>query len=144
MVSSSRCLATKTINDNIHPGAPECYRFDRSLEDMRIDVRQNVDIWSLGCVLSEVAVWVVGGPAYLQSYRQERKQETDKIPGFRDGDCFHNGEEVLSSVTAKHCKLPGSIRRGDYITEPILQHLDRSVLIGGEGRLDARQLAYIA
>ena len=36
-------------------GAPETCRMDRALEGENIEVKQDVDIWSMGCVYSEVS-----------------------------------------------------------------------------------------
>ena len=36
-------------------GAPETCRMDRALEGENLQVKQEVDIWSMGCVYSEVS-----------------------------------------------------------------------------------------
>ncbi|RQM04828.1 hypothetical protein DH86_00003915, partial [Scytalidium sp. 3C] len=83
-------------------GPPECYRGDDFMEQTALKVNPKVDIWSLGCVFSEALIWIRYGYTGVKSYRQERKAETDRIPGFKDGDCFHNGLDVLNTVSKWH------------------------------------------
>ena len=49
------------------PGAPETYR-SRDLEKSHLQVRQAVDIWSMGCIFSEVATWVTEGYSIVREY----------------------------------------------------------------------------
>lgn len=72
------------------------------MEQTALKVNPKVDIWSLGCVFSEALIWIRYGYTGVKSYRQERKAETDRIPGFKDGDCFHNGLDVLNTVSKWH------------------------------------------
>jgi len=37
-------------------GVPECYRLGLFLQTAKLQVKQSVDIWSLGCVFSEAVV----------------------------------------------------------------------------------------
>jgi hypothetical protein len=102
-------------------------------------VKQNVDIWSLGCVYSEAARWVAGGYNGVKQYRAERKFETDSIRHFRDGDCFHNGEIVLKTIRACHRKIKKNLCREDFITELVIDRMIGQMLRVADGRPTAMQ-----
>ncbi|OCL10566.1 kinase-like protein [Glonium stellatum] len=107
-------------------GAPECYRRNAFQAKSRLKVTQRVDIWSLGCVLSEAAVWVVRGKIGLDKYRRERREEMEqKDPDFTDLGCFHDGTEVLRVVTETHELLREDLPRSDKITEGVLELVQR-------------------
>lgn len=121
-------------------GAPECYRADGDTERIRFPVPQVVDIWSLGCVFSEAAVWLVYGKDFLPEYRRRRGNETAKIYGFRDGDCFHNGYEVLTTVTQIHKDLTDDIRLCDHVTRATLEMVAKEMLRDADYRSSAKCL----
>jgi hypothetical protein len=120
-------------------GAPECYRADDWVEQSDITVKQNVDIWSLGCVYSEAARWVAGGYNGIKEYRLERKAETNLIRNFRDGDCFHDGEKALRAVHRSHKKTRESLGRQDHITERAIDIMIAEMLGPSAGRPSAMQ-----
>ena len=111
-------------------GAPECYRSDEFLEQLRINVKPSVDVWSFGGVCSEAAVWVVLGTSGLDDYRYQRQQEIVGKNTIQDGSPFHDGEKILEAVEAVHDRLlkRGEVRPGDHITKPALIHMVRSML----------------
>jgi hypothetical protein len=98
------------------------------VELSELEVKQSVDIWSLGCVYSEAARWVAGGCNGLKEYRAERKAETNAIRGFRDGDCFHNGEKALKAVHMSHRKTRECLRWQDCITEQVIDTMIKPML----------------
>ena len=106
-------------------GAPECHRSDEFLEDIKLDVKPLIDIWSFGGVCSEAAVWVVLGTSGLDNYRHQRKQEICERGTTQDGSCFHDGEGVLDAVKGMHQRLltMGEIRPGDHVTRFVLDHM---------------------
>ncbi|KAI0116621.1 hypothetical protein F4776DRAFT_656284 [Hypoxylon sp. NC0597] len=116
--------------------APECvanyealYRFDNR-------VGSEVDIWSLGCVLSEAAVWTVCGQPGLRDYLERRFQETRQFESMaRSGfaGCFHNGNEPLSAVTLMHVYILNSKRHWDTITPEIIRLIHKSILLEPTG-----------
>jgi hypothetical protein len=125
---------------NTSLGAPECYRYDDFVEGTAIDVKQTIDVWSLGCVLSEVAVWVVHGRDRLEAYRQKRLEETRKLGDFRDGRAFHDGESVLQSVGSIHDEVFENVRQSDYITKSVVKKMITEMLDEVDGRPNAKQL----
>lgn len=129
-----------TINRTL--GAPECYRADGETERVRFQVNQNVDIWSLGCVFSEAAVWLVYGNGQLLEYQRRRGIETEQINGFRDGNCFHDGRQVLTTVTDIHKTLPADVRVCDHVTRRIISMVTDEMLIDSIYRTPAIALYY--
>ena len=54
-VSQPYASASPTFRLTAFEGAPETCRLDRALETENLEVKQEVDIWSMGCVYSEVS-----------------------------------------------------------------------------------------
>ncbi|PVH68936.1 hypothetical protein DL98DRAFT_627424 [Cadophora sp. DSE1049] len=103
------------------------------------------DIWSLGCVLSEAATWIVLGTPGVEQFSRLRSealnelctaQERQKVESQaihhenipRRGDYFHDGRNVLKVVTSWHRHLRSSLRRSDTITSKILDLVDKDLL----------------
>lgn len=106
-------------------GAPECYRPDDISEGSLLNVTSKVDVWSLGCVLSEAATWLVHGFAGVEAYRIHRTEEVKAIPGFHGPeDCFHNGVDVLSCISTHHEELKKHKRECDSLTGPIVDMIE--------------------
>ena len=123
-------------------GAPECYRANGEIERVRFQVSQKVDIWSLGCLFSEAAVWLVYGKGQLLEYRRRRGNETEKIKSFRDGNCFHDGEKVLTIVKEIHKTLPADVRVCDHVTRRIVNMVTDEMLIPWIYRSNALALCH--
>ncbi|KAL1619885.1 hypothetical protein SLS54_006484 [Diplodia seriata] len=121
-------------------GAPETYRNDSLVGPASLRVTKSVDIWSLGCVYSEAATWLVLGKEGLQKYRADRKEETDKIPNHKDDASFHNGEKMLSSVERTHHHIVERKRRTDHITRAVLLNMVQEMLGEESARPTAKQL----
>ncbi|RDW75414.1 hypothetical protein BP6252_06556 [Coleophoma cylindrospora] len=124
-------------------GAPECYRPNDFLGKGSIRVSPDVDIWSLGCVLSEFAVWLYFGQDGLRQYRMARKSELEGIPGFQHDDCFHDGTAKLSSVMSWHDRVREKIYESDTITELVLPMLD-DMLQNASARKGAQEICVSA
>ncbi|KAF4628548.1 hypothetical protein G7Y89_g9603 [Cudoniella acicularis] len=123
-------------------GAPECYRpYDPAAHD-RLKINQDVDIWSLGCIFSEAARWLAHGFQGVNDYRQERRIETSRIPGFRDADCFHNGESLLQAVLNSHEKTQPNLQRADFITQAVIEQMINPMLEVSGGRPSAKVLRH--
>ena len=98
------------------------------MKSFSLKVKQDVDTWSLGCILSEAAVWVRYGWRRILEYRRQRRSE---IHGELDSDgeyMFHNGETVLRCVSGMH-EIIG--RNTDQMTK-LLLNLTDDMLAAGE------------
>ncbi|KAF7505103.1 hypothetical protein GJ744_001243 [Endocarpon pusillum] len=129
-------------------GAPECYR-----RGTMAPVHRAIDIWSLGCVFSIAATWVVLGDKGIPMFEELRRQAIMKIrvhlyshPGARPvelakGDYFHDGQEVLEVVRLWHKYLGNVSRRTDTITAQVLDLVDTKMLCGKAAqRINAEEL----
>ncbi len=109
------------------------------MESRSRSVKQVVDIWSIGCVLSEAAIWVVRGLNGLEEYRRRRRLETIEVPNFEEGECFHNGVETLAIVREMHRDLHEQVRRADHVTQAACSMVE-DMLVEAEGRPTANYL----
>jgi hypothetical protein len=89
---------------------------------------QAADIWSLGCIYSEAAVWIADGYNGVVEYRRQRIAEIGKMPDFKGRDCFHDGERVLKAVLDAHKDIALRLRRSDYITKDVLDSIAEEML----------------
>ncbi|CAJ2508546.1 Uu.00g135720.m01.CDS01 [Anthostomella pinea] len=119
--------------------APEklTYSPDRPTEP---EVTQGSDIWSLGCVFSVAATYVVLGKEGVKQYRLLRQKAIENL-GFGIGDPFHDKEKVLSVVTDWHQYLRATVRKYDCFTAKVLDIVDGHMLIvPGEDRITGAAL----
>jgi hypothetical protein len=110
--------------------APECYlpyNSDEHSIGSSSKITWPADIWSLGCIYSEAAMWIADGYKGLADYRQQRMADTDRIL-FKGGDCFHDGERVLPCVVDTHKEIEDRLRRSDYITQDVLDSMVEEML----------------
>lgn len=137
--------------NKLYAGAPE-----RLLSgEEAVPVRQTIDTWSLGCVFSIAATWVVLGHQGIQPFSEMRLKAVEKeikdrqlgrrpskpIPNLNPGDYFHNGEDVLKDVTDWHKVLRGALRRNDQITGRVLDLVDQKMLLGrADDRIGAKDI----
>ncbi len=120
--------------------APEkfTYRSERLVEPK---VTQGSDIWSLGCVFSVAATYVVLGKEGVKQYRLLRQSAIGYL-GIGVGDPFHDKEKVLEAVTHWHKYLRSTIRKDDFYTAKILDLVDnRMLIIPGEKRISGAALS---
>ena len=123
-------------------GAPECYTHIHSTEESPTQVKKSVDAWSLGCIFSEAAFWVVRGWNGLEEYRRRRKIETDRLIGFRDPYCFHDGYKALKVVRNLQQTLARDCRFSDRISAGSdLHSMINLMLQPRESRKDATELS---
>ncbi|KAL9021295.1 MAG: hypothetical protein Q9185_001500 [Variospora sp. 1 TL-2023] len=121
-------------------GAPERHPGRRGTMSA---VLQTIDIWSLGCVFSIAATWVVFGYQGIKQFRRIREKaiETMRVRqrGSRSnsnlsaGDYFHDGHRVLETVTSWHRILRSSLRKTDSVTSDLLDLVDQKMLLGNAG-----------
>ena len=83
-------------------------------------VGRSVDVWSLGCVFSEVATWLAHGWQFLKEYRQQRHYELRMKLGSDTGDLFHDGVRVLNTVRDTHNGLQGTSRKDDHVSQDVV------------------------
>ncbi|KAI1765769.1 hypothetical protein GGR53DRAFT_251582 [Hypoxylon sp. FL1150] len=128
--------------------APECIANYDSLIRLDNRVGSEVDIWSIGCVFSEAAVWAVCGQPGLENYFQRRREETGRDQrltenGF-DG-CFHNGTEPLDAIALMHTHILRSRQHWDTMTPRIIELIRQSMLLEQMGpRKSARELLQLS
>ena len=112
--------------------APEARRWDEKLQKCNLRIKQNVDIWSLSCVFSEVATWVNKGWSQLAEYRNRRIQEMEEMNHKRE-DGFHDGIKVLKTVEQSHRDIIDTCRaNNDPITPEVVNHIVGDMLLFDE------------
>jgi serine/threonine protein kinase len=102
-------------------------------------VKQNVDIWSFGCILAEAAVWLIHGYSGLENFRLSRRAAISAIPNMKDGDWFHDGTKVLPIVLETMDNLENDFRKSDRVTGHILDKLVKVMLDEPDARYTAKQ-----
>lgn len=111
--------------------APECSHHEVYLEPGPNGISTAADIFSIGCVLSEVASWLALGPRGSEEYAELRKMETRGIPGFQGSayvGCFHNGFKALDAVKAMHARIISALCPFDNVTKRILSIIEEHML----------------
>ncbi|KAK7977786.1 hypothetical protein PG988_005276 [Apiospora saccharicola] len=129
-------------------GAPETDRRRRTRQGgTATDYTQKIDIWSLGCVFSVAATWVVLGRQGVLVYDKLRQnaimelRESEAHSRPTAADAFHDGQQVLAAVTEWHEHLRDTMRKSDTITSEILDLVDTNMLQQApQQRLSSRAL----
>jgi hypothetical protein len=96
--------ATAKMNAKILIGAPECYDYN-PFDDENLTPRQvlpQADLWSYGCIGSELITWILLGFPGLRTFRAWRRAELHSNEHFQDTDCFHNALNLLTCVQQHH------------------------------------------
>ena len=123
-----------------HIGAPETFRSE-SLETVALDISPSADLWSLGCVYSECATWVVAGYGKVREYRRRRGEELQAKHKRRMGELFHDDHHTLNIVASHHDAVARGCRNGDFITTKVLKDLvNHMILDNPDVRFNAKQL----
>ena len=122
-------------------GAPETYRLDDTTDSFHVQVRPDVDVWSLGCVFSEAAVWSRYGWDRVLEYRCRRQEEVKQKLGVDGEHLFHDGYDVLKTVQEMHEEITRRPRSIDHVIVEILRFLnDNMLLTEDEPRHTAQQV----
>ena len=122
-------------------GAPERHPDRRGTV---VPVTQTIDSWSLGCVFSMAATWVILGREGIRQFDRTRQKAIQRIvgeqhprqtlhkhmPELTTGDYFHDGQEVLLEVGNWHNLLRNALRKGDLVTGQLLDLVDQKMLLG--------------
>jgi serine/threonine protein kinase len=105
-------------------------------------ILQNSDVWSLGCVFSIAATYVVLGTQGVLQYDRVRRFAMDtEAEANIVKDAFHNGTHVLKAVTEWHEYLRSCIRLTDAYTDTVLKMIDDHMLVvPAEDRWNAGQV----
>lgn len=101
-------------------------------------VSQTIDTWSLGCVFSIAATWVVLGHEGVRQFTELRQRAINKIieqaghPNVNRHtlNFFHNFEEVLPEVKSWHEYLRSVLRKSDIVTSSVLDLVDKEMFVG--------------
>lgn len=109
--------------------APECYvrEFVDHLTNTTTKVTWQADVWSLGCLYSEAAIWLADGYKGVFDYRKERESQLQRIH-FKGGDSFHDGIKVLNVILDNHRDIEDRLRTSDYITKDVLDTMVEEML----------------
>lgn len=113
-------------------GAPESSHHEDFTQNDSNEITAAVDVWSLGCVLSEVCVWLAGGAHALQKYDRRRTREIKEHTAlFRAGHagCFHNGYQRLQAVDDTHENVRESLPGHDNITSHVIGMIEKLMLL---------------
>jgi hypothetical protein len=106
-------------------------------------VRQEIDTWSFGCVLSVAATWVVLGFPGIRQFINLRITAAERHlqPSMEVIDRFHDGADVLPEIQEWHSYLREHVRKSDTATLKILDMVENSMLQREPGdRLTSSQL----
>lgn len=125
-------------------GAPELTNYYQDLAHLDKGVTWEVDIWSLGCVLFEVAVWATCGERGREEFLEKRERDTAKVPHHHAqgyGGSFHDGEKRIGAVDEMFVTIVERRRVFDDLTEPLAHIvLEEMLLPKDKKRLNASQL----
>ena len=120
-------------------GAPETFRPDDEVKYFPVQVRRDVDIWSIGCVFSEAAVWSRFGWEGVLEYRRLRQAEVKTRQDLDGEQLFHDGRHLLQAVHDTHKQILENQRDMDLVTVEILRLLNKDMLLSdGKPRYSAR------
>ncbi|VUC30682.1 unnamed protein product [Clonostachys rosea] len=110
-------------------------------DEINYHVGSEVDLWSLGCIILECAVWISLGERGRLDFIERRTKETGLLSDYTKsgrGDCFHNGRDILRCVRdfGQHIRDHG--RRDDETTSQIFDLVLRELLVEKDRRQPAR------
>lgn len=93
-------------------------------ESVPLQVTPAVDIWSIGCVFSEVSVWAYYGWDTVVDYRRQRSKEVKDKGGGEGEYIFHFEGDRLSAVENIHQRILKARFASNHITRSILKLVD--------------------
>lgn len=87
-------------------------------------VTQKIDVWSMGCLFSEAATWMMSPLEGIKAYRAKRCLATEAMTHVEAKGCFHDNTRVLNVVKEHHSSIREEmVRRGDTITPTVVEKL---------------------
>ncbi|KAF2265882.1 kinase-like protein [Lojkania enalia] len=118
---------------------PECHRSDPALDSTDLIVSQNVDVWSLGCIWLEAAVWIVFGRDILDNFRKNRRDEA-RFYEIDAGEVFHKHDAVLGVVKGMIALIRERALPYDRITREMVNVIERMLSVRPKERPDTSYL----
>lgn len=111
------------------------------MKNSRLRVLQTIDVWSLGCVWLEVAVWIAAGWEGVSRFRDQRNNEVQKLP-IEQTRCFHDGKKSrLQCVDGVIREIGLRTAADDSLTKKVCHDLIKEMLQGdGRYRMKAEEL----
>ena len=104
-------------------GAPETYRSYEGGDSAPLQVTKAVDMWSIGCVFSEVAVWAHHGWKRVVEYRRRRSDEIEAKGGGPGEYTFHWDGSLLDAVNDIHQDMLRKTAVKHLLTRSVLDRL---------------------
>lgn len=147
----SHLMSSSRANDGTMPDskgpppyrAPELMHWNLDQEGLDPGVRTAVDMWSMGCVLLETAVWSVCGERGRKEFRDNRNAETANKSARACHGTFHDGHEVLATVDNVAELLRPRLRAYDNVTLGLCALVRLKLLqVQGAHRLTADQAGH--
>lgn len=121
--------------------APELTHHQPALDYLNFRASPAVDVWSLGCVLSEVLVWTICGHRGREDFLKFRQEATDEVCSRHKSQgysgCFHDGNHRIEAVDRMIEYAVTNRRIFDNITGRIGRFLCDQIL-RPKDRLDAQ------
>jgi serine/threonine protein kinase len=112
-------------------------------DEINYPVGSEVDLWSLGCIILECAVWISLGERGRLDFIEGRTAETDLLSDYAKsgrGDCFHDGRDLLRCVRGFGQHIRDHGRRDDEITSKMFNLATRELLVEKDKRQFARHI----
>lgn len=78
--------------------------------DLKQEISQSFDIWSLGCVYLEFVTWMLLGADGLEKFRQIRLDDTGSRPKLR----IDNFYALMGKGKNRHAKVKESVETVSY------------------------------
>ncbi|PVH79310.1 hypothetical protein DL98DRAFT_632606 [Cadophora sp. DSE1049] len=126
---SSKSVTGRNLSDYDPPEVFMSYKHGNPLVETAPEFSWAADIWSLGCIYSEAAIWIADGYLGLQEYRFQRQAETNNaFPHSNTISPFHDGTKILRSVLDAHLEIEDRLRRSDNITKNVLDMMVQEML----------------
>ena len=117
---------------NFSLGAPEAFRSHPDTESSPLQITQAADMWSIGCVLSELSVWACHGSRRVAEYRRRREMEVEDKGGDGGERLFHLDCKLLDVVNEIHQDIQTNTRACDHTTRLVLENLVDDILQSAE------------
>ncbi|KAM7219499.1 hypothetical protein V8F06_005054 [Rhypophila decipiens] len=113
-------------------GAPEASKHADYLLRLPNQIPTAADIWSMGCVVSDAAAWLVFGPKGREEYRKLREEFGSQVENFEDPghyDCFHDAVGRSQAVDKMHTHIREACHPQDTITPQLLDLVQEHMLV---------------